>query len=74
MGEAGKIYQEANKFAGIAEKLGEAREIAQETGGRLLLYFIDMAIYEACESICAISRPSVAKHLEQRCNKFVVAR
>jgi hypothetical protein len=70
--QADKNYQKADICGKVAEELGKIREVARGTGDRLLLYLIDMAILQACESICAILRSSVAKDLEPRRNKFLV--
>jgi hypothetical protein len=67
-----KAYRDASHVGRIAEKLGKAREVAQETGDPQLLYLIDMAICQACESITAISGPSVVKDLKQRRNKLMI--
>jgi len=35
----------------VGDALGKAREVAQGSLDRMLLYFIDMAIFQVCESL-----------------------
>jgi hypothetical protein len=37
----------------VGDALGKIREVAQGSRDRMLLYFIDMAIFQACESLCS---------------------
>jgi len=37
----------------VGDALGKVREIAQEGHDKLILYFIDMAIFQVCESLRA---------------------
>ena len=47
-----KIKSElADIFADVAIKLQEARSEARGLNDKLLLYFIDMAVFHACETL-----------------------
>ena len=59
-----KVSSEGDILVEVANSLGKIREVAQGSRDRTLLYFIDMAIFQACKSLCSVCRPSIANELK----------
>ena len=59
-----EIGSEGDILVEVADALGKIREVAQRSRDRALLYFIDMAIFQACESLCSVSRSSLVNELK----------
>ena len=61
-----EVRSEGDILVEVGDALGKIREIAQESRDKMLLYFIDMAIFQACESLCTVCCPSIVNELKWR--------
>jgi len=59
-----KGNSEGDILAEVADALGKIREVAQGSRDRMLLYFIDMAIFQACDCLCSDLRGTGRKSSE----------
>ena len=64
--ESTNMNSPTDTLVAVAEQLRKVRNVAESSGDRMLLYFIDMTILHVCESICAVSGSGIADNLKQR--------